>query len=59
MIRAQAGDLRPLMVALTGWGKEEDRRRTSDAGFDHHLVKPVALETLSTVLSTVALKRPN
>jgi two-component system CheB/CheR fusion protein len=29
------------LVALTGWGQESDRRRTADAGFDHHLVKPV------------------
>jgi signal transduction histidine kinase len=29
-----------LIVALTGWGQEEDRRRSRDAGFDHHLVKP-------------------
>ena len=27
-------------MALTGWGQEEDRRRTAEAGFDHHLVKP-------------------
>src|SRR5439155_2683632 len=34
-IRAQSrGEFRPLMVALTGWGKEEDRKRTSAAGFD-------------------------
>lgn len=30
-----------LLVALTGWGREEDRRKSSDVGFDHHLVKPV------------------
>ena len=38
-----------LLVALTGWGQEEDRRRSREAGFDHHLVKPVdpaALEQL-------------
>ena len=29
------------LAALTGWGQLEDRRRTSEAGFDHHLVKPV------------------
>jgi CheY-like chemotaxis protein len=40
----------PLMVALTGWGKDEDRKRTKDAGFDHHLVKPVALDVLAEVL---------
>jgi PAS domain S-box-containing protein len=35
-----------LIVALTGWGQEADRRRSAEAGFDHHLVKPVDLETL-------------
>jgi signal transduction histidine kinase len=30
-----------LIVALTGWGQDRDRRQTEDAGFDHHLVKPV------------------
>jgi CheY-like chemotaxis protein len=29
------------IIALTGWGQEQDRRRTLEAGFDHHLVKPV------------------
>jgi CheY-like chemotaxis protein len=29
------------MIALTGWGQEEDRRKSTEAGFDGHLVKPV------------------
>ncbi len=49
-VRQLAQDFRPIMVALTGWGKDEDRKRTRDAGFDHHLVKPVALDILSEVL---------
>jgi signal transduction histidine kinase len=55
-VRELAPGFRPLMVALTGWGKEEDRKRTRDAGFDHHLVKPVALEMLSDVLRSVGSK---
>ncbi len=38
-----------VLVALTGWGQDEDKRRSEDAGFDHHLIKPVdpaALEAL-------------
>ena len=35
-----------LLVALTGYGQEEDRRRSPEAGFDHHLVKPVDFEVL-------------
>jgi signal transduction histidine kinase len=55
-VREQAREFRPLMVALTGWGKEEDRKRTAKAGFDHHLVKPVKLATLSDVLHSVGSK---
>lgn len=40
-----------LLIALTGWGQDDDRRRTSEAGFDAHLVKPVDLATLDRVLS--------
>jgi signal transduction histidine kinase len=49
-VRQLARDFRPIMVALTGWGNDEDRQRTHNAGFDHHLVKPVALDLLSEVL---------
>jgi signal transduction histidine kinase len=52
-VRQAATDFRPVMVALTGWGKEEDRIRTKEAGFDHHLVKPVALDTLSKLIAGV------
>jgi signal transduction histidine kinase len=46
----QAGPSRPLLVAMTGYGQDEDRRRSMAAGFDHHLVKPVELEALQRVL---------
>jgi PAS domain S-box-containing protein len=39
-----------VLVALTGWGQDEDRRRTREAGFDHHLVKPVEPEALHGLL---------
>ena len=39
------------MVALTGWGQEEDRRRSEKAGFDAHLVKPVDLAALTKLLA--------
>ena len=42
------------LVALTGWGQQEDYRRTSDAGFDAHLVKPVAAEELLKILAHVS-----
>ncbi|MGQ9424489.1 hybrid sensor histidine kinase/response regulator [Gilvimarinus sp. F26214L] len=39
------------LVALTGWGQDEDRRRSREAGFDFHLVKPVDLSTVEKLLS--------
>ncbi len=38
------------LIAVTGSGQDEDRRRTHAAGFDHHLIKPVELETLAAVI---------
>ena len=49
--RQGAADLADvLLIALTGWGSEEDRRRAKEAGFHHHLVKPVELKSVSAVL---------
>jgi CheY-like chemotaxis protein len=39
-LRRQPGLEGVVLAALTGWGQQEDRRRTAEAGFDHHLVKP-------------------
>ena len=39
-----------LIIALTGWGQEEDRRKSAEAGFDNHLVKPVNLAELMNLL---------
>jgi CheY-like chemotaxis protein len=39
------------LIALTGWSHADDRRRTREAGFDHHLVKPVGVKTLKEVLA--------
>ena len=48
----QHGDLKNVaLAALTGWGQPEDRRRTMEAGFDHHLVKPVELKVLESLLN--------
>ena len=49
-LRESAATRAALLVALTGYGQEEDRRRSLDAGFDHHLVKPVDLDTLRRLL---------
>ncbi len=50
-MRQQSGLERVVLVALTGWGQEEDRRRTSAAGFDHHFVKPLDPDVLESLLS--------
>jgi CheY-like chemotaxis protein len=42
-----------MLVALTGWGQEKDRRQTHATGFDHHLVKPAEVEALRAVLATM------
>jgi CheY-like chemotaxis protein len=49
-IRAQPEGTRLVLVALTGWSQPEDRRRSQEAGFDHHLVKPADMEALRALL---------
>ncbi len=51
-LRRQPEFARTLLVAITGYGQEEDRRRSRAAGFNHHLVKPVEPEELRDVLSS-------
>jgi DNA-binding response OmpR family regulator len=40
-----------VLIALTGWGQEDDVRRSDEAGFDHHMVKPVNPNTLMKLLA--------
>lgn len=42
-----------LFIAQTGWGQDEHRRRSQEAGFQHHLVKPVSIQTLEPLLASV------
>jgi PAS domain S-box-containing protein len=49
-IRSAPWGQRAHLVAVTGWGQEQDRRRASEVGFDHHLTKPVAAEALDSLL---------
>jgi signal transduction histidine kinase len=49
-------ETQPVMVALTGWGMEADRKRTREVGFDHHLVKPVAPDKLFAILNAMPHK---
>ena len=50
-IRERKGHGRPLLVAVTGWGQDEDRSRSREAGFDAHLVKPVDEAVLDKLLA--------
>lgn len=53
-LRAEPGLREAVLVALTGWGTEEDLRKSKEAGFDHHLVKPVPPEVIETMLRDLA-----
>ncbi len=55
-LREQPWSREMLLVALTGWGQEDDRKKSSDAGFDFHLVKPVEPAALKRLLAGLAQK---
>jgi CheY-like chemotaxis protein len=42
-----------LLIAITGYGQDQDRKQTKAAGFDHHLVKPADIQKLSAMLAEV------
>jgi CheY-like chemotaxis protein len=52
-IRARSPGPRPTIVALTGWGQEDDRRVSREAGFDHHMVKPAEIGALKELLRSI------
>src|SRR5678816_897234 len=49
-IRQEPGLRKVLLIALTGYGREADRQATRDAGFDHHLAKPVDFKAIESTL---------
>lgn len=53
-IRARPDLPDAVLIAVTGWGQDNDRAMSRDAGFDHHLLKPVAMESLRAVLAAAA-----
>jgi CheY-like chemotaxis protein/anti-sigma regulatory factor (Ser/Thr protein kinase) len=55
-VRQLALGYRPVMIALTGWGMKEDVQRTQESGFDHHLVKPIAPESLFELLERLSAR---
>jgi CheY-like chemotaxis protein len=50
-LREQPWGAEAVVVAVTGWGRDDDRRKTQLAGFDQHLVKPVAPDAMFNILS--------
>ncbi len=57
-VRARGGAHRPLLVAITGLGRDEDRKRSAEAGFDHHLVKPIDPASLTELLEGAPGREP-
>jgi signal transduction histidine kinase len=55
-IREQAWGKDMVLIALTGWGQEQDRERTREAGFDAHLLKPVDHDALTKLLASTPVR---
>jgi CheY-like chemotaxis protein len=54
LLRQDPALCRMELIALTGWGQDEHRKRALEAGFDHHLTKPVDLEQFARLLQATA-----
>lgn len=46
-----------VFAAQTGWGEEQHRRASKEAGFDHHLVKPVSIDSLQDLLTSIKTQK--
>jgi CheY-like chemotaxis protein len=57
-LRKEVGLAGTVLAALTGYGQEEDRKRSEEAGFDQHLIKPVRTETLLNLVTAAIRTRP-
>lgn len=58
LLREQSDQAMPVIIALTGYGRPEDRQRTHEAGFNGHLVKPIDFETLQGVIAAQIRSHP-
>ena len=56
-IRSHEGGTEVVLVAMTGWGTDEDKRKAHDAGFDHHWLKPVRFEVMRELFGEIAAAR--
>ena len=50
-MRSRQGPKKAMLIALTGWGQDQDKRRAAQAGFDEHLTKPVNLDLLRMLMN--------
>ncbi|WP_437624044.1 hypothetical protein [Sorangium sp. So ce1151] len=55
-LKGGAGASPWLLIALTGYGREDDRRRAQEAGFDMHFTKPIEPSSLESVLASIAAR---
>ena len=55
-MRQRPWGARAALIAVTGWGQQDDHRKTQDAGFDQHLVKPVEPDYLTQLLAELSGK---
>jgi PAS domain S-box-containing protein len=55
-VRAAPWGRETLLIAVTGWGQGEDKRRAFEAGFSHHLTKPIAAQTVESLLQTLTVE---
>jgi PAS domain S-box-containing protein len=56
-LQSEHSGIKPVMVAITGWGQDADKARAEEAGFSYHFVKPMSVETLREILAEVAARR--
>jgi CheY-like chemotaxis protein len=56
-IRQQPWGKKMILIAVTGWGQEEDKRKSKEAGFDQHMVKPIDVRSLMKFLSELETAR--
>jgi CheY-like chemotaxis protein/two-component sensor histidine kinase len=56
-VRTKSWGQETMVIALTGWGQELNRRQSEEAGFDHHLVKPVDYDVLDALLTSMDSSR--
>jgi PAS domain S-box-containing protein len=54
-LRKQPNTANAVLMAVTGYGQESDRKRTQEAGFDHHLIKPVDTKKLASILADISV----